>query len=286
MSLSQYQRKVQSFIRDISTLENKISDETKKESQKEKQKIQITQSIKSSTSPNTKFSKEKQINNLTNEIANIQKNTANFRKQLSTKKTELHNAESQLARIQEQNRKKKEQERKKKEQERLNNERKITQELNKQRSIQLSLNSSPLISETNSLIQYDFFISHASEDKEEFVRPLVEELSKLDLKIWYDEFTLKIGDSLRRSIDQGLANSRYGIVVLSSAFFAKNWPEYEFNGMIAKEMNGVKVVLPIWHKVSKDEVLRYSPSLADKLALNSSLKSVVEIAKELADLLN
>lgn len=51
-------------------------------------------------------------------------------------------------------------------------------------------------------------------------------------------------------------------------------------------MNGVKVILPIWHKVSKDEVLRYSPFLADKIALNKSLKSVIEIAKELANLLH
>ena len=72
---------------------------------------------------------------------------------------------------------------------------------------------------------------------------------------------LKVGDSLRRSIDRGLANSKYGVVVLSSAFFAKNWPQYELDGMVAREMNGVKVVLPIWHKVSKDEVLSYSPTL-------------------------
>jgi hypothetical protein len=48
------------------------------------------------------------------------------------------------------------------------------------------------------------FISHASEDKEDFVRPLAETLQQLGVKVWYDEFTLKVGDSLRRKIDSGL----------------------------------------------------------------------------------
>ena len=68
-------------------------------------------------------------------------------------------------------------------------------------------------------IGYDAFIAHASEDKLEFVRPLAEKLTELGLKIWYDEFELKVGDSLRGSIDRGLVNSKYGIVVLSKNSF-------------------------------------------------------------------
>lgn len=135
-------------------------------------------------------------------------------------------------------------------------------------------------------VVHDGFISHASEDKDEFVRPLALALEHFGFDIWYDEFQLKIGDSLRRSIDRGLANSRYGIVVLSSAFFAKNWPQYELDGLVAKEVNsGAKVVLPIWHKVSKDEVMSYSPSLADKVALKSSSLTIQELAEELAKVL-
>ena len=53
-----------------------------------------------------------------------------------------------------------------------------------------------------------------------------------------------------------------------------------------KEMNGVKVILPIWHKVTKDEVLSYSPTLADKLAFDTSLMSIDEIADELKQFIN
>lgn len=131
-------------------------------------------------------------------------------------------------------------------------------------------------------VDYDAFISHASEDKEDVARPLAVALRLRGLRIWYDEFELRVGDSLRRSIDAGLARSRFGIVILSPAFFANNWPQYELDGLVAKEISGGKVILPLWHKVSKDEVLHYSPTLADKVALNTSTFSIEELAEELA----
>ena len=94
------------------------------------------------------------------------------------------------------------------------------------------------------------------------------------------------GDSLRRSIDNGLVKSRYGVVVLSSAFFEKNWTQYELDGLVTREMEGHKVILPIWHLVSKDQVLNYSPSLADKKAINSSLSTISEIVSQLAEVLD
>jgi hypothetical protein len=128
--------------------------------------------------------------------------------------------------------------------------------------------------------EYDVFISHASEDKDAIARPIAEALSSYGVRVWYDEFTLKLGDSLSRSIDKGLAKSSFGLVILSPSFFAKNWPEYELRGLTAKELRGSKVILPIWHQVDIDEVLSYSPPLADKLAVNTANKSPDEIALE------
>lgn len=102
--------------------------------------------------------------------------------------------------------------------------------------------------------QYDVFISHASEDKDEVVRDLAIALRAAGLEVWYDEFELKIGDSLRRKIDKGLANSRFGIVVLSQAFFGKGWAEYELDGLVTRSVTGEQILLPVWHNVSKDEV--------------------------------
>jgi TIR domain len=130
-------------------------------------------------------------------------------------------------------------------------------------------------------LTYDVFISHATEDKNAFVRPLAEGLTDSGLKVWYDEFELKLGDSLRQSIDNGLAKARYGIVVFSRAFFGKNWPQYELDGLLNRQMDGKKVILPIWHEVTQHEVSSYSPSLADKVAVETSKLSIDAIIKEI-----
>jgi len=118
--------------------------------------------------------------------------------------------------------------------------------------------------------KWDVFISHASEDKETFVRPLAIALRKLGVTVWYDEFSLRIGDSLSRSIDKGLAGSVFGIVVISPSFIVKPWPEYELRGLVAREIHEDRVILPIWHGVTRDKILDFSPSLADKVAINTA----------------
>lgn len=134
--------------------------------------------------------------------------------------------------------------------------------------------------------QYDVFISHASEDKDDLVRPLAHALKELGLRVWYDEFELRIGDSLRRKIDKGLASSRFGIVVFSRAFFGKGWTNYELDGIVTRAVSGEQIILPIWHNVSKDEVVKFSASLADKVARNTTSHTVNEIADEIATLIN
>jgi predicted nucleotide-binding protein len=130
--------------------------------------------------------------------------------------------------------------------------------------------------------EWDAFVCHASEDKDKFVRQLVKELGSRGLKIWYDEFTLKVGDSLRQSIEKGLAKSRYGIVVLSPNFYAKKWPQDETNGLAAKKPNGENVILPIWLDVDEKYIVEYSPMLADLVAAKAS----DGMAKVVSDLLN
>ena len=129
---------------------------------------------------------------------------------------------------------------------------------------------------------FDVFISHASEDKDDVVRPLTEALKREGLRVWYDEFELRIGSSLRQTIDRGIARSRFGVVVLSGPFFEKGWPAYELDGLVTRTINGDQVLLPIWHGVTKQEVMDFSPSLADKLARSTATHTVAEIAAEIA----
>ena len=98
------------------------------------------------------------------------------------------------------------------------------------------------------------------------------------MSVWLDENEVQLGDSLRRKIDQGLAESRFGVLILSKAFFAKDWPQRELNVLASMESLDRKVILPIWHGVSHDNVAAYSPMLADKLAISTDngLEKVAE----------
>jgi predicted aspartyl protease len=132
---------------------------------------------------------------------------------------------------------------------------------------------------------YDVFVCHASEDKA-FVEPLASALKAAGIKVWYDRDKMKWGDNLRSSIDEGLLNSRFGIVVLSKAFLKnKRWTEHELNGLFAKERAGEKVILPIWHEVTQDDLAAYSPSFVDRIAMDSHKNSVEEIVRSLISLL-
>lgn len=116
----------------------------------------------------------------------------------------------------------------------------------------------------------DVFISHATEDKEKVARPLAEALIEQGLDVWYDEFSLNLGDSLQGSIDKGISESRFGVVILSKSFFGKNWPKKELNGFIAREIHGEKLILPVWHELDYEDIVKYSPTLADRVAVKTS----------------
>ena len=130
--------------------------------------------------------------------------------------------------------------------------------------------------------EYDAFICHATEDKDDFVGPLAAALVEKGLRVWYDEFELRIGDSLREKIDAGLASSRFGVVVISPSFFQKNWTQYELEGLTARQMSGEKVILPVWHRITREEILKRCPSLTNIVASNSSTHTIEEIADEIA----
>ncbi len=134
--------------------------------------------------------------------------------------------------------------------------------------------------------KYDCFISHASEDKPDFVEALVNNLESKGIKVWYDAHIMNIGDSLRESIDKGLKNSLCGVVVLSKNFFAKQWTDYELNGLVARQnSDGKKTILPIWHNVTVEEVRQYSLSLSDIFAGDSS-SGVETVARSIIKTIN
>lgn len=134
----------------------------------------------------------------------------------------------------------------------------------------------------DSQVEFDVFISHASEDKDAVARPLAEELNRCGLKVWYDELTLRIGDSLRRKIDEGIYHSRFSVVILSRAFISKGWTNYEFDGIITRAIANQINILPIWHNLNAEDVTKFCPSLADKVARDTGTYEISDIAREIA----
>ena len=128
--------------------------------------------------------------------------------------------------------------------------------------------------------KWDLFISHASEDKVDVAEPLARELVSRGVAVWYDQWTLQIGDSLSGRIDEGLSSSEYGVVVLSPHFFTKHWPQRELSGLVQREVQGKKVILPVWHQVDHSFVAKHSPTLADKMA-GSTESGIQRLADQL-----
>ncbi|HKP05591.1 MAG TPA: toll/interleukin-1 receptor domain-containing protein [Chthoniobacterales bacterium] len=116
---------------------------------------------------------------------------------------------------------------------------------------------------------WDVFISHAREDKESVARPLATLLKEKGLRVWLDEQQLKVGDSLSAKINDGLAFSRFGIVILSPAFFRKDYPQRELQSLLSRQTSRERYILPVLHDLEHSELKKRVPLIADLLAIST-----------------
>jgi hypothetical protein len=121
---------------------------------------------------------------------------------------------------------------------------------------------------------WDVFISHASDDKEAFVDPLARRLRQLAVRVWYDKFVLIPGDRLSEKIAEGLAKSRYGLLVISPAFISKKWTRYELSGLINRFVEDNARLIPLWLGITRAEVVAFNPALADLLSIRANKDNV------------
>lgn len=129
---------------------------------------------------------------------------------------------------------------------------------------------------------YDFFISYATPDRETVARPLYEALNRLGYKVWFDAENLTVGDNLCEAISAGLSHSRFALIIFSPAYLDRAWPRRELTGFLSKESSGMKVILPIRHHISHEEIVARLPILADKISITTSPgldRVVLEIIK-------
>lgn len=274
MNSSYYQNKINQLEKEIAELEKKIAAESKTEADKSSRILTIQRSITKYTSASTVNMRMRQIEGLNREIARAQQKRADLQKKQADKRTQRAKYAIDLQREIERENKKSVLEQKR------------IQDLYEQKveALTKSLNDALMAKQSSINLynkmddaEYDVFISHASEDKTPFVEELVKALQDKDVKVWYDSLSIAWGDSLRKQIDDGLKKSRFGIVVLSENYIKKGWTQYELDGLFDIEMTKGKTILPIWHNITKQQVMDFSPTLAGRKALTSATMTAEEI---------
>lgn len=280
MSIAQAQRNVNSLDTDIANLEKKKAAKDKECADLQKKIVAAQKSASKTSSQTTLKNKLRQIASWETDLTKKSKDSADIGKKIADKKKKRADSTLKLQKEERIQQKKDE----KKNKALLGSYQARIDDLQGQLRAAVTPITTPSCGEEQE--EYDVFVSHAFEDKEEFVDDLVAEMRKLDLKVWYDSDKLKWGDSMREKIDRGLSKSKYGVVVLSPNYIAeqKYWTKAELNGLFQVETINGKTILPIWHNLTKKQVVEYSPIIADRKAMTTASMTAEEIANELKDL--
>lgn len=284
MGSEQTRKSLNQLDKELVELNKKLAELTKKEADYTRRTTDVQKSITKNTSDSMLQSKTRQIQSYQNELSKIAASKADVSKKIAEKQKKRAELALKLQKEETDDQKRATKAQKQIQQ---NYERRIAN-LNSQLTHALrqpQMQQRNLYNQNSECEEYDVFVSHASEDKESFADPLCEELKKRGVNVWYDKLSISWGDSLRSKIDAGLRKSKYGIIVLSRDYIKKGWTQYELDGLFEREMVGGKIILPIWHNITKQEVLDFSPTLGGRLAMNSALQTPAEIAEELVRLL-
>jgi hypothetical protein len=279
VSIEQYQKNVNSLDNEIAELEKKKADVDSKIADINSKIQNATDQIRRTKSVSTVKSKTNQVNSWNKELTKKSKDSADYGKKIADKRKKRNEAYLKLQKEQQQENKKQSNAIKKMQD---SYERRIDELMN-----QIAVPNERQRDFDDGDEDYDVFVSHAWEDKEDFVDEFVVELQKLGIKVWYDKEKISWGDSMRARIDDGLKKSKFGIAIISPNYIApeKYWTKAELDGLFQLESINGKVLLPVWHNITKQQILNYSPIIANKKAMSTAMMTASEIAVELKKLL-
>ncbi|EGO7728040.1 toll/interleukin-1 receptor domain-containing protein [Enterococcus faecalis] len=279
MSINSLQQKEKSLLSDITKLEGDYAREQKKIANSEKKIADSSKKINSSKSISTIKSQTRIKESETKKSLASKEKSATISSKLAKKRKELGDIQVKLS--------------KQRTIENTHFQKNLKKTYDTQimkiketqtaalQNVQSELpNDSSLVNKT-----YDLFISYASDDSE-YVDKLTQAFTNEGFSIWRDKSDITWGQSIRQSIDVGLSNSKFGLVVLSSKYIEKFWTNYELDGILNKESaTGRQMILPLWHNITKDEIDKKSPSLSNRLALDTRINSTNDIINAFKSLL-
>ncbi|MBE5838372.1 toll/interleukin-1 receptor domain-containing protein [Butyrivibrio sp.] len=127
--------------------------------------------------------------------------------------------------------------------------------------------------------EYDVFLSHANADKAEIVDELNNSLEMLGVKVFYDKKSLEWGDNWKKRILDGTKKAEFAIIVISENFFDREWTEKELGEFLNRQnRNGQKLILPIVHGITNEDLRSKYPMVADIQAIDSKDYTCDQIA--------
>lgn len=271
MSVNSYQQKEKTLLTEIARLEKSLANEQKNIATSEKKIASNQSDIARSKNASTIRTKQRTIESETRKLVQSKGKVADLSSKLARKKKDLGDNQIKLTKATQTENNKFQKNLQNSYEEQLKKMRQLQQEEIK--IIHSDVLNDPSLSDK----EYDIFISYASEDSN-YVDKLETAFNEAGFSIWRDKTSIGWGTSIRQSIDNGLAKSKFGLVVISSDYIQKYWTGYELDGILSKESStGRQMILPLWHNVTKDEVDSKSPSLSNRLALDTRLNTVSEI---------
>lgn len=129
----------------------------------------------------------------------------------------------------------------------------------------------------------DCFLCHAWNDRQGAAKELYDALVAVDVKVWFSEKDLGLGEPMMRSIDKGLANSKIGLVLVTPNFIT-GLPS---QGVADKELSALLAgnrLVPIVHQTSYPELRSVSPLLASRSGLDTNEDTMADIETKIAEL--
>ena len=91
---------------------------------------------------------------------------------------------------------------------------------------------------------WDVFVSYGHAD-DKWVRTLAENLHQAALDVFFDEWEIGPGDVLVHRLDQGLRDSRNGILVVSPESLARPWVQAEYAALITRAIDRRQLLIPV-----------------------------------------
>lgn len=280
MSLTSLQQKEKSLLNDITRLEKSHANEQKKLSDADKKIADAQNVIRRTRSDATIKSKNRTIISESKKSITAKGKIADITSKIARKRKELSETQIALSKARTEENKKFQYNLKQSYEKQLNEIKK--NQAREIEEVKSEIENDPSLSNK----EYDIFISYASEDSE-YVDKLEETFTNAGFSVWRDKENIGWGQSIRQSIDNGLVKSKFGLVVLSSKYIEKYWTSYELDGILNKESStGRQMILPLWHNITKDELDKKSPSISNRLALDTRINSLESILDSFKSLLN